>query len=412
MKKLLSSLIIAISLTSLTASAADLSDISGNKNQSAIEYLYSNSVISGYPDGTFKPEKTVNRAELLKILVGGKGITPTVEEYHDCFPDVATEWFAPFVCYAKAEGWVGGYPDGSFQPAKDVNKVEALKMLVNSQEYTVPEDVTDKLFDDADSKEWYAPFLQVAKEKGLIETETGNYGIADNMTRAGISENIYRAMVITEKGIDKFIASTTYFVTRVVDGDTIEVNNDIKIRLIGVDTPETVDPNEPVQCYGPEASAIAKEKLFNQTVTLESDESQGDKDKYDRLLRYVIMGDGTNFNQWLIENGYGHEYTYSTPYKYQAEFKTAEQTAMTANAGLWAENACNEGEEEETITGDENSAVEDTTIDYVCSSNTYNCGDFNSKAEAQNAYNFCMAQVGTDIHKLDGDGNGLACESL
>ena len=393
---------------SLTASAADLSDISGNKNQSAIEYLYSNSVISGYPDGTFKPDKTVNRAELLKILVGGKGITPTVEEYHDCFPDVATEWFAPFVCYAKDKGWVGGYPDGTFQPAKEVNKVEALKMLVNSQGYTVPETATDSLFDDADSKEWYAPFLQVAKEKGLLEAETGNYGIADNMTRAGISENIYRAMVITEKGIDKFEASTTYFVTRVVDGDTIEVNNDIKIRLIGVDTPETVDPNKPVQCYGPEASAIAKKKLFNQNVTLEADDSQGDKDKYDRLLRYVIMGDGTNFNEWLIENGYGHEYTYDKAYKYQDTFKAAEVKAKDDKAGLWADNACND-----TTSPDvENSVVEDTTTDFVCSSNIYNCSDFSSQGKAQQVFDYCISQVSTDIHKLDGDGNGLACESL
>lgn len=393
MKKALSILVLAISISSLTAFASSLSDISGNKNETAIEYLYSNNVISGYSDGTFQPNKVVNRAELLKILVGGKGITPTVEEYNNCFPDVKDEWFAPFVCYAKAQNWVGGYPNGTFQPAKEVNKVEALKMLVNSQGYTI---------EDTDSGEWYAPYLKVAEEKGLLETEIENYGIAETMDRAEISENIYRAMIIVEQGLEKFTPSTTYFVTRVIDGDTIEINNDLKIRLIGVDTPETVHPTEPVECFGLEASDITKSKLFNQTVTLESDETQGDTDKYDRLLRYVILSDGTNFNEWLIENGYGHEYTYSTPYKYQAEFKTAEQTAITASAGLWAENACNESTEE-PITGDEN---------YVCSSNTYNCTDFSNHSEAQQVYDYCKAQVGTDIHKLDGDSNGLACESL
>ena len=411
MKKTILPLLLTIFLFSFTALASSLSDISGNKNETAIEYLYSNNVISGYPDGTFQPNKVVNRAELLKILVGGKGITPTAEEYNNCFPDVKDEWFAPFVCYAKNQNWISGYPDGTFQPAKEVNKVEAIKMLVNSQGYTIEEQVSDNLFDDADSSAWYAPYLKVAKEKGLLETETGNYGIAETMDRAEISENIYRAMIIIEQGLDKFTPSTTYLVTRVIDGDTIEINNDLKIRFVGVDTPETVHPTEPVECFGQEASDITKSKLLDQTVTLESDETQGDKDKYDRLLRYVILSDGTNFSKWLIENGYGHEYTYSTPYKYQAEFITAEQTAMTTGAGLWAENTCNESEEE-TITGDENSVIEDATTDYVCGSNIYNCTDYSNQSEAQQVYDYCKAQVGTDIHKLDGDNNGLACESL
>ncbi len=135
-----------------------------------------------------------------------------------------------------------------------------------------------------------------------------------------------------------------YRVVSVSDGDTIKVMMDKKIetvRLIGVDTPETVDPRRPVQCYGREASNFTKKSLSNQNVKLESDVLSGDRDKYKRLLRYVFLEDGQNFNQVLIEDGYGHEYTYnSIPYKYQEIFKKSEINARENSRGLWAPDAC------------------------------------------------------------------------
>jgi len=123
-------------------------------------------------------------------------------------------------------------------------------------------------------------------------------------------------------------------VTRIVDGDTIEVDGIGKVRLIGVDTPETVDPRKPVQCFGKEATQKTTQMLLGKKVHLESDPSQGEKDKYNRALRYVFLEDGTNFNKWLIENGYAHEYTYNLPYKYQLEFKSAERSARESRKGL------------------------------------------------------------------------------
>jgi micrococcal nuclease len=135
-----------------------------------------------------------------------------------------------------------------------------------------------------------------------------------------------------------------YKVVSVSDGDTIKVMMDKKIetiRLIGVDTPETVDPRRPVQCYGREASNFTKKTLANANVKLESDIISGDRDKYKRLLRYVFLEDGQNFNQVLIEDGYGHEYTYqSQPYKYQEIFKKSEINARENSRGLWAPEAC------------------------------------------------------------------------
>ena len=134
-----------------------------------------------------------------------------------------------------------------------------------------------------------------------------------------------------------------YPVERVVDGDTLAVEmsgKSVKIRLIGLDTPETVDPRKPVQCFGKEASDKAKELLTGKSVRLEKDASQGEYDKYGRLLAYVYLPDGTLFNKFMIAEGYGHEYTYNLPYKYQLEFKEAEARARAEKKGLWADGAC------------------------------------------------------------------------
>lgn len=136
-----------------------------------------------------------------------------------------------------------------------------------------------------------------------------------------------------------------YFeVTKIIDGDTIEVKINTqteKIRMIGVDTPETLDPRKPVQCFGNEASAKTKELLLNKKVRLEIDTTQSDRDKYQRLLRYIYRDDGLFINKWLIQNGYAHEYTYNIPYKFQQEFKTAEKYARENSLGLWNINTCN-----------------------------------------------------------------------
>lgn len=133
-------------------------------------------------------------------------------------------------------------------------------------------------------------------------------------------------------------------VVSVVDGDTIKVSIDgvtKTVRLIGIDTPETLDPRKPVQCFGKESSDKAKAILSNKLVRLEADSTQGEIDKYQRLLRYVFLEDGTFFNKSMIAEGYAHEYTYDMPYKYQAEFKVAEKTAREAQLGLWSPEICN-----------------------------------------------------------------------
>jgi micrococcal nuclease len=132
-------------------------------------------------------------------------------------------------------------------------------------------------------------------------------------------------------------------VTKVVDGDTLEADCQgvlAKIRLIGVDTPEVVDPRKTVQCFGREASDFAKKTLSGQSVRLEADPSQGDTDKYGRQLRYVYLADGRLFNWLLISEGYAFEYTYNIPYREQASFKTAQKEARLTERGLWVPGVC------------------------------------------------------------------------
>lgn len=137
--------------------------------------------------------------------------------------------------------------------------------------------------------------------------------------------------------------SQGYKVTEVVDGDTIKVsmNGSVEtLRIIGLDTPETLDPRKPVQCFGKEASTKAKSFLTGKTITLEADATQGERDKYGRLLRYVFL-DGVDYGKTMISEGYAHEYTYKLPYKYQTAYKAAQSSAQVGKLGFWSPNTCN-----------------------------------------------------------------------
>lgn len=132
-------------------------------------------------------------------------------------------------------------------------------------------------------------------------------------------------------------------VVNVVDGDTVDVSlggKTERLRLIGLDTPETKDPRKPVQCFGREASAHAKALLNGRTVGLETDATQDTRDRYGRLLAYVWVG-ARLYNLDMIADGYAHEYTYRVPYKYQTLFKQAQQEASAAGRGLWSPATCN-----------------------------------------------------------------------
>lgn len=215
-----------------------------------------------------------------------------------------------------------------------------------------------------------------------------------------------------------------YKVVKVIDGDTISININGKnevVRLIGINSPETQDPRKPVECFGKEASEKAKEVLTGKSVKLENDPTQGDRDKYNRLLRYVFLENGTNFNKLMIEEGYAYEYTYNTPYKYQNEFKQAQKDAEANQKGLWAEGVCitptiiptskpiftlSPTIKQLNYIQPTQPPQAQTGGSYSCSGGCKKCYQMTTCEEARYYFNTCSCSA------LDGDKDGVPCETL
>ena len=231
------------------------------------------------------------------------------------------------------------------------------------------------------------------------QTEVASSAISDSPTPSS-SQNLLAS--------DKQPAT----VIKVVDGDTITVlfnGQNETIRIIGINTPETVDPRKTVECFGKEASDKAKSYFENleNNVWLKEDPGQGERDKYQRLLRYIFTDNGQDdYGLMMISEGYAYEYTYNIPYKYQAIYKDAQAYAQENKLGLWADNACAGQVSASSISGSStrNSSGKSIEADKDCS-------DFKTQKEAQD---FFIENGGpaSDPHKLDQDKDGVACESL
>jgi len=185
-------------------------------------------------------------------------------------------------------------------------------------------------------------------------------------------------------------------VVEVVDGDTIKVEIEgaiYSLRYIGINCPEWN------QWFGPEATAANAALVAGKTVYLEKDVSE--TDRYGRLLRYVFLADGLFVNAELVRQGYAQVATYPPDVRYQSLFLQMQQEAMAAGRGLWAP----------TPAPTQPSAPPPAAV-CDCSGNIYNCSDFATRADAQACYEYCMSLGVGDIHRLDGDNDGSACESL
>ncbi len=141
--------------------------------------------------------------------------------------------------------------------------------------------------------------------------------------------------------------STNALVIKVVDGDTIEVRLDAepkieyKVRLLGVNTPETVDPRKAVECFGKQASDFSKKTLSDKRIKLVSDPQADERDKYDRLLRNVYLEDGTDFNAMLVEQGFAYAYlSFPLNPERKTQLRKLEAQAKAAGRGLWGEGVC------------------------------------------------------------------------
>ncbi|MBT4917242.1 hypothetical protein HON58_02270 [Candidatus Peregrinibacteria bacterium] len=187
--------LIIASLAVPTAFASFEDVFEGHDNYQAINYLQETGVIQGYEDGTFKPALKVNRVEFLKILLEGSNIEldATIDL---TFNDVDTgAWYAPYIKKAYAEGWVIGYSDGTFKPTQTINKVEALKIVGEVQGWNTA-DLSSTPFEDTPADAWYTPYVSYAKEAGYLEEVGSHFTPSGVMTRAAISEVIYRTSTV------------------------------------------------------------------------------------------------------------------------------------------------------------------------------------------------------------------------
>ena len=148
----------------------------------------------------------------------------------------------------------------------------------------------------------------------------------------------YRLIVAPSRLPDvSFDPSEQHFVERVVDGDTLLLKGGVRVRLIGVDTPESVKPNSPVEPLGLEAAEFTRSQVEKRTVRLEFDRER--RDRYQRILAYVYLGD-TLLNEELIRAGFSRAET-RFPYDsgMKRRFINAEKEARHAHRGLWADVA-------------------------------------------------------------------------
>ncbi len=187
--------IIVQSASAATVSAGTFSDVaSTNRNVTAIQFLANNHIISGYPDGTFKPDQSVSRVEFLKLALLSSQVTLDVSTPSG-FKDIdESAWYAPYVRKAKKEGWIQGYSDGTFKPDQSVNKVEGLKMIAEIQGWAVT-NVTTAPYKDTSATAWYAPDVAYAQAHNFLE-ETGSFFIPTaSLSRAKTSEMLFRTLI-------------------------------------------------------------------------------------------------------------------------------------------------------------------------------------------------------------------------
>ncbi len=158
----------------------EFTDIKYSKYREAIEYLRNEEIVDGYADNSFKPFNTINRAEFIKIVMEAADFTL---EGKDCFDDVATQWFAKYVCAAKENGVISGYADNTFKPEREINVVEAFKITLNAFKIWTREARA--------GEEWFVPFTEYAEQNNLYLSSFRN---AKNITRGEMSEIIFRIL--------------------------------------------------------------------------------------------------------------------------------------------------------------------------------------------------------------------------
>jgi len=165
--------------------ASTFTDTADYDFKEAIDYIARQRIVAGYEDGSYQPDREINRAEFTKIVIGARASQDELAAPEtDCFTDVSSDaWFAPFVCTAKEQEIVGGYPDGSYAPGSPVSVAEGLKIIVEAF-------AVDQLRAAADGEAWYQRYVDHAKVAGIYLTDFTS--LTQPLTRGQMAELMYR----------------------------------------------------------------------------------------------------------------------------------------------------------------------------------------------------------------------------
>lgn len=150
----------------------------------AVDVLKNRGIVEGYPDGTFRPRQTVNRAEFLKLVFNAKDHHDVVTPTADCFTDVPRDaWFAPFVCAGQRRGIAKGYPDGSFKPEQEVNWAEAIALISRAYGWDI---------DERGGERWYEPFVETLDRRDVVAEHS--YVPWHALSRERAADLVYRML--------------------------------------------------------------------------------------------------------------------------------------------------------------------------------------------------------------------------
>ena len=213
---LVTALVLSTIISVNAASFKDLADT--NEHYAAIEYLKAKGILSGYPDGTFQPQKPINRAEALKMLLlannpcrGEACMSPTGILLK--FPDVdKNDWFYDYVAKGFDLKIVEGYPDATFKPENSINLAESLKIISLAFQLPVPpKPLGAAPYPDVAQDLWFAPYVQYAKDKQFISArDDGNLHPERYVNRGEFAEIVYRLLYVREKKLENFPLSTNW----------------------------------------------------------------------------------------------------------------------------------------------------------------------------------------------------------
>ncbi len=296
------SLFFALLVPASLASAA-FSDISGTTYENAVSFVADEGIVNGYPDGTFQPNKILNRAELLKILIEARNaFIPEGSRYSpidistssdNCFSDVkGSDWYVPYVCTAKAYEFVSGYKDGTFKPAQNVNFAEALKMF-------------ETVFDlhhlngrsRVESDPWYKEYVDVASERNMIPLDISRFDVS--LTRGQMADIVTRMFKESDGTLNDYLTESFG------EGGTAVMTYDIIADRANASTlPMTTLPDITIDTFSTDIP-VAKEMNFAPAYEEEdlNVTAAGNYDAVKSFLGVTLTNDEINFlneNKFLL----------------------------------------------------------------------------------------------------------------